>query len=394
MGKKTAVIGSILIVGLVAGTLLYQKKQNEDRPIAQIETIEQQAQPETVSGYEDEESLVKYMLYQFQQENLDLALRGCAIRKLAEGFDLQTYIEYTETFDPLTLIPPSNWESTAYAGISEMRMAGYYTDWIAKCEEIWGKNHEVMFYTLQEDIPENPDGKYYENRRTVCEILGARTVEEVLIYVKVDGEVKELRWTLARFGKSWRVLLFTSLEGYGQENPDSRASEKEMQTEAVSCATDDILPENYAVINHNEEKTPTETIHEFFTNLMRQDVWAASSYVKLYEGEQPHSTTELLKAQAQLAEQEQAFYYRLFFADQNTYEWYFRDLAARAGNIVEDLRSDQIIMLTVNDAQLITEPSDMQETYQVIYGYGQGWYSCNITLVNENGWRITNIEWQ
>ena len=61
---------------------------------------------------------------------------------------------------------------------------------------------------------------------------------------------------------------------------------------------------------------------------------------------------------------------------------------------MEDLRSDQIIMLTVNDAQLITEPSDMQETYQVIYGYGQGWYSCNITLVNENGWRITNIEWQ
>ena len=394
MGKKTAVIGSILIIGLATGMLLYQKKQDESKPIAQTETVEQEEYSENISGYEDEEGLVKYMLYQLQQENLELALRGCAIRKLAEGFNLETYIEYTETFDPLALIPPSNWESTAYLGISEMRMAEYYTNWFEKCREYLGGNHEVKFFSIEEDVPENPDGKYYENRKTICDILGARTVEEVIVYVQIDGEVKELRWTLARFGKSWRVLLFTSLDGYGQEEPDIRESQKRMETEAEVCETEDILPVNYAVANNNAGETPTETIQKFFTYLMRQDVWTASSYVKLYEGEQPNTTAELLKLQGQLAEQEQAFYYRLFFSDQNTYTWYFRDLAARAGNIIEDLRSDQIIMLNIGDVQLISEPSDTQETYRFGYGYGKGWYGCNITLVNENGWRITNIEWQ
>ena len=34
------------------------------------------------------------------------------------------------------------------------------------------------------------------------------------------------------------------------------------------------------------------------------------------------------------------------------------------------------------------------EVYQLVYGYGKGWYGWSVTLVNENGWRITNIEWQ
>jgi len=83
-----------------------------------------------------------------------------------------------------------------------------------------------------------------------------------------------------------------------------------------------------------------------------------------------------------------------FFPTKEKNDWYYRDLATRAKDIVEDCRSDQIIMLNVGDAQLISEPSDSSEVYQLIYGYGKGWYRWNITLVNENGWRITNIEWQ
>lgn len=394
MGKKTGILGSILIIGLTAGLLWYQKDQNEHQIIAQTETVEQQEQQENISGYEDEESLVKYMLYQFQQENLDLALRGCSIRRLAEGFDLQTYIEFTESFDSLNVIPAANWDSTAYIGISEMRLAGYYADWIQKCEAYWGKDHEIEYFSIEEDIPENPDGKYYEDRRTICDILGSRNVEEVVIHTRIDGQVTELHWTLARFGKSWKVLLFTSLDGYGQEEPEIKSSKMVPEGESVSFITEDILPVNYGVVNVNSEATPTETIQKFFMYLMRQDVWSAASYVKLYEGQTPHTTKELIKEQSNFAVLEQKFYYGLFFPTKEKNEWYYRDLETRAKDIVEDSRSDQIIMLNVGDAQLISEPSDSSEVYQLVYGYGKGWYRWNITLVNENGWRITNIEWQ
>ena len=264
MGKKTGILGSILIVDLTAGLLMYQKDQNEHQIIAQTETVEQQNQQENISGYEDEENLVKYMLYQFQQENLDLALRGCSIRRLAEGFDLQTYIEFTESFDSLNVIPAANWDSTAYIGISEMRLAGYYADWIQKCEAYLGQDHKIEYFSMEEEVPENPDGKYYEERRTICDILGARSVEEVVIYARIDGQTTELHWTLARFGKSWSVLLFTPLDGYGQEEPEIKSGKMIPEGESEPFITKDILPVNYGVANVNGEATPTATIQKFF----------------------------------------------------------------------------------------------------------------------------------
>ena len=126
---------------------------------------------------------------------------------------------------------------------------------------------------------------------------------------------------------------------------------------------------------------------------MRQDVWSAASYIKVYDGK-PHTTVDLMKQQANIGNQMQAFYYRLFFNDQNKYEWYFRDLAARAGDIAEDIRSDKVITMNVNSVQRVSEESDGTVQIQVGYSYGWGGYSCLMTLVNENGWRITNIEWQ
>ena len=126
---------------------------------------------------------------------------------------------------------------------------------------------------------------------------------------------------------------------------------------------------------------------------MRQDVWSAASYIKVYDGK-PHTTVDLMKQQADIGNQMQAFYYRLFFNDQNKYEWYFRDLVARAGDIAEDIRSDKVITMNMNSVQRVSEESDGTVQIQVGYSYGWGEYSCLITLVNENGWRITNIEWQ
>ena len=394
MDKKLAVLGSVMILLLMGGLYKYQKNQDEDEVVAQTETVEQQEMPETISGYEDEAELIQYMLCQLQNGNLDLALRGCAIQGVAENFNLETYIEYTETYEPLEVLPPSNWESTAYSAISEMRLEGLYTEWLQTTMEELGSAHTVKLYGVEEDVPENPDGKYYENQRTITEILGARSVKEMLIYAEIDGQAKELRWTLTRHGKSWRVLLFTSLDGYGMKVMDIRNTRKDLQElDEISFSTQDILPANYGILNANGEETPELTARKFFRYLMRQDVWSAASYIKVYDGE-PHTTVDLMKQQADIGNQMQAFYYRLFFNDQNKYEWYFRDLAARAGDIAEDIRSDKVITMNVNSVQRVSEESDGTVQIQVGYSYGWGGYSCLMTLVNENGWRITNIEWQ
>ena len=378
----------------MGGLYKYQKNQDADEVVAQTETVEQQETLETISGYEDEAGLIQYMLCQLQNGNLDLALRGCAIQGVADNFNLETYIEYTETYDPLAVLPPSNWESTAYSAISEMRLEGLYAEWLQTAMGELGSAHTVKLYGVEEDVPENPDGKYYENRRTITDILGARSVEEMLIYAEIDGQAKELRWTLTRHGKSWRVLLFTLLDEYGTKTMDIRSTRENLQDmDEISFETQDVLPVDYGILNANGEEAPELTVRKFFRYLMRQDVWSAASYIKVYDGE-PHTTEELMRRQAEIGEQLQAFYYRMFFNDQEKYDWYFRDLAARAGDISEDIRSDKIITMNLNSMQRVSEESDTSVQIQVGYSYGWKGYSCLMTLVNENGWRITNIEWQ
>ena len=396
MDKKLIAVGSLLIVLMVGGLFLYQYERDESEVVPQTETVEQTERAETIPGYEEAEGLVTYMLCRLQQEDLDLALRGCAIPKLAENFNLESYITYTETYDPLGMLPPANWDSTAYIAISEMRMAGYYTQWLQKCMEQLGASHEVKLLDIVEDVPENPDGMYYERRNSICDILGSRSIREMLIHVKVDGQVKELRWTLVRYGKYWSVLLFTSLDGYGLDVPDIRDCEEnvsDVEVQELTC--EEILPVNYGILNANGEKTPEDTISRFFKYLMRQDVWSAASYIKVYEpGEELHTTAELINRETSLAEQLQAFYYRLFFQDQNKYEWYFRALDTRAENVVEDLRSDKIITMSLYDLSFQVELETGECIYRVIYFYGNESYVCTFILINENGWRIESIEWQ
>lgn len=251
MDKKLTILGGVMIAGLMIGLVQYQKEQDRQEVTARVETIEQQRQ-ETISGYEEPEDLIRYMLYQIQNGEQELALRGCAVHSLAEGFNLQAYIEYTENYHPMEMLPPANWDSAAYIAISDMRLAGIYSEWLNICEEQLGTGHTVQLFGMEEDIPENPDGKYYESRQSISDILGARSVKEMVIYVTIDEEPKELHWTLTRHGKYWRVLLFSMLDEFGTEVLDIRPSKQKMD-EPQDYACEEILPVNYGVLNENGE---------------------------------------------------------------------------------------------------------------------------------------------
>lgn len=393
MDKKIMTLGSILIAILVGVLLEYQRQDDSWELVYEAETSEQ-AREETVRGYKEPEELIAYMFYQIQNGDLDLALRGCPVQQMAEGFLLRSYIEFTESYEPMEMLPPADRDSTAYVGISKLRLADYYAKWIEKCGSIMGPGHHVKLLDMIEDVPEEPDGMYYQNRTSICEIIGAQKLREMLIYAEIDGEIKELRWTLARHGSRWRVLLFTSLEGYGAEQPDVRDSKAVMDDKHVIDYTcEDVLPVNYIVLNDNSEESPEKLIERFFLYLMREDVLSAASYMELYDPEQPlHTNMEILKSHADAGVQFQSFYYKMIFGKQWRYEWYFRDLAARAKDLVEEVGTEQAVTIDLWSVQALTEPSEEQMVYQVSYFYDNS-YTATFTLVNHNGWRIQSIEW-
>lgn len=398
MAKKgtivTITIGVLLILTLLVGLYQYQTVQDEKNVVAVSET-EEQKRESTLGGFDDETELVRYLFYQVQQDDLDLALRACAIDNLAENFLLRSYIEFTENYEGVNTLPPSDDESSAYIEISNARLAAYFTEQLQQCREIFGPDHEVKLLHVEEEVPENPDGKYYTDRQSICDILGSAKMREMRIDFEVDGQTKEMVWTLARYRKIWQVVSFNTIAD-GEKRPIKvLAAKADPDWEPLNLEEATEIPEvNYTVVAQNSEETPEELINRFILYLQREDVDSAMSYFTIYDRNQPaHTTAELLERQGQIAGQLQQFYYRFFFADQNKYAWYFRELGTRAKDVVKDLRSNQIVTLRVGGVWPWENQLDAPVDYQAVVGYKWTAYNMHFHLVNDNGWRIESMEW-
>ena len=394
MAKKgTFIIGIILILALVAGLYQYQAVQDQKDVIACEETEEQKREG-TVGGFDDETELIRFLFYQVQQDDLDLALRACAIDNLAENFLLRSYIEFTGNYEGVNTLPPSDDESSVYMEISNARLAAYFTEQLQQCREIFGPDHQVTLLHVEEEVPENPDGKYYTDRQSICDILGSAKVREMQITFEADGQTKQMVWTLARYRKIWQVVSFNAIAD-GEKRPMKvLAAKADPDWEPLDISEAAEIPDvNYTVVSQNAAETPEELMNRFLLYLQREDAWSAMSYFSMYDGTQiPHTTAELLERQGQAAEQLQQFYYKFFFADQNKYAWYFRELESRAKDIVTDLRSNQIVTLSTWEVWPWDGEGDYPVDYTIIYGYKGTGYGIYFHLIYDNGWRIESIE--
>ena len=142
---------------------------------------------ETIDGYESPEEVAEYVLYWIHQDDLDFALRGCAIEEIAQNFFLQSYCEVLESFPYTDMLAPSDYESPAYMKINQARMTAVYSDMVEQCIGILGSEVDLEIVSIVSDIPENADGYYYQDIRDVCSIVGARDVRNVVIQMFVDG---------------------------------------------------------------------------------------------------------------------------------------------------------------------------------------------------------------
>ena len=75
-------IGSMLVILTLMILAVYQGVTIIGEGASDLKT-EEMGRKATVEGYETPEEVVEYVLYQIHKEDLDLALRGCAIREVA-----------------------------------------------------------------------------------------------------------------------------------------------------------------------------------------------------------------------------------------------------------------------------------------------------------------------
>ncbi len=387
-----AAAGVIGITVLLAMMWFFQTKgylQEVERPVLE----ETEPEERILRGYKEPEEIVVYMLTQIREGNLDRALRGCADSNVAQNFYMQTYLNFTEDFKGMDMIPPSDFEEPAYREIGKLRLAYNYAVMIQKCMNALPDRQNLRIYEVVVDEPENPDGMYYMNLRTIQEILGATKVCEAIAYVEAGSELFEIRFSLARFGSRWKVLLFNSMENYQSAEPDIHVSTKEMDQENIEwleIEEDVVLPLDYDLIREHTADSPEELLDQFLLYLQRGDLLSALTFFDYGDqGEEPILSMERLERQQALAVRFQSLYYQLLMPDENGLAWAGRHYEDEPEYIPNALKASNMVYASCwNPGQI----DDNGVKYQIGFSYGTKSASAVLTLSGENGWKIISVE--
>lgn len=384
--------GIIILIILIGGILIYENKialKEAERPYMERE------EESTVDGYEDPEETLFYLLYQIQNENLDGALRCCAVSDLAEYFDMGAYLSCVEEFSGTDFIPPSDERGGAYWQVSVSKLAFDYAVQLDRCMEELVRGHTFKVYGIASLEPDEPDGRYYERMDRISTILGARDVCEMMAYGELDGASVELRFSLARYKRYWKVLSFSTLAYYEADKLDIRIVNKEFDEKSImdlEMMSEDVLPPNYNLISSRGEEDAEELVSNFFLYLQRGDAVSAMTYfdLGLPEGNIP-VTVEALERQKKAAEWVQDFYYRVLLYDKNDVAWASRHFQDEPGYLPEKLYVRNMVFVDFDTIEL-TEETENSCSYTVIYRYDGQRFTNVLTLEYTDQWRITNIE--
>ena len=208
----------ILFASVIMLPLGYQFFINLTEGTGNIQTKEMQ-RAETVDGYETPEEVVEYVLYWINQDDLDMALRGCAVEEVAQNFYLESYCEVTDTFPFEEMVAPADNESQAYMQINQARMTAVYSNMLEQCMGIFGLGYNLEVLNISSDIPENADGYYFQDIRKICSIIGARDVRDVVVHMRIDGVLREMKVTAARYRRYWKIVQFSEYKNWNYVEP-------------------------------------------------------------------------------------------------------------------------------------------------------------------------------
>lgn len=349
----------------------------------------------TLEGYEDENELIGYMMYQFQNGNLDYALRGCASQNISEYFLLEDYAKYTLQFPGMRLIPPADTDGKAYIAVSNARLTVSYTAMLEALMDYLGTETKLELISVEDGTPEDADGKYYQRIETFCTILGARSLSEKIIYLRADSDTLKIHCTLIRHKRYWKVLFFHSLEDMPVTFLDIQRETYATEQLPVSLEryAQDILPCNYYILNNCSEEDPETLIERFFLYLQRGDGLSAMSYYNIYEKEDEISiSTAFFERQKRCAMEIQEFYYRVLLYDTEQQTWIMRNLEDSSGDLVRNLAIENMLFSKLNQIEEVRNDGDSAE-YDVYFSYSGYDFHIKMFLIYKNGWKLEDITW-
>ena len=348
----------------------------------------------TIDKYETPEEVVEYVMYWIHQGDLDYALRGCAIEEVAEDFSLQSYMEVLDKYVGSAVLAPSDEGSSNYWQINELRMAAVYSDMIGQCIGMMGDGYDMRVLDIYSDIPENADGYYYQAIRDICSIVGARDACNVVINMEVNGVLRQMKVTVARYKNAWKVLQFSEYSNYEYVEPQIIELVGDVREGSLPYEWDEmgehVLPLNYKLLCDNSEETVEELLEKWFWFIQRDEVYKALTYFDIYDAKKGvYLDSVLLAKQGQAALQTQNVLYKLFLYNQGSVSWIAQNPKEEAENLLTLLDTRYLFKGNLTIAEILEESEKYVKCKVTLKESATIGYE--VELVYRDGWKIKSI---
>lgn len=393
-GDQKLILALILMFGISIALFLGHRVGVAMGNVPETVLTEEMKREASVDGYETPEEVVEYVMYWIHQGDLDYALRGCAIEEVAEYFSLQAYTEIMERYDGTAMLAPSDEGSSRYQVINEMRMTELYSDMIEQCIGTIGDGYDMQVLNIYSDIPEDADGYYYQAIRDICSIAGARDACNVVINMEVNGVLRQMTVTAARYRSDWKVLQFSEYSNYGYTEPQIIELVDDVQASALPYEWEEmvehVLPLNYKVLCDNSEETVEELLQKWYMFIRRDEMYMALTYFDIYDPDTViYPDSILFSRQAEAALQVQEALYKLLMYDQHSVNWMEQNPKDEAGNLVAMLETKYIFKGGLELVETLEESDGYVKCKVNIKGAVT--ISYEVELVYRDGWKIKSV---
>ena len=267
----------LLILGM-----RWQAKKEESEVLNVTESLQKESE---ITSFSEEEEAVLYMLSALKKNDLDMALRGCAIDETALQIN---FVKTAEELPGMQLIdlPAPTSDYSYYFPLTSAEMTKAY---IEQFEELSTEIPEIE--TLE--VLEIAEKKEKEREEQLAECLAAQEVSELEIYVKCGEQSYRLGFTAVRYEKNWKIHSLKEGLLYETDIPACVQMEEMREAKKTYVLPNQLTGANYFQAMPISEKTPQRAVEQFIYAIEKGDLTRALAFATTESSQD--TSPELLK---------------------------------------------------------------------------------------------------
>lgn len=356
----------------------WQAKKEESEVLNVTESLQKESE---IHSFSEEEEAALYMLSALKKNDLDMALRGCAIDETALQIN---FVKTAEELPGMQLIdlPAPTSDYSYYFPLTSAEMTKAY---IEQFEELSTEIPEIE--TLE--VLEIAEKKEKEREEQLAKCLAAQEASELEIYVKCGEQSYRLGFTAVRYEKNWKIHSLKEGLLYETDIPAYVQMEEMREAKKTYVLPNQLTGANYFQAMPISEKTPQRAVEQFIYAIEKGDLTRALAFATTESSQD--TSPELLKKQGGYAKELKTMLYGfLGTEDARLYGKSEEQLNKLRGKLNPEymVYLDLIKVIPIETE----ENTETVKQYAGLYSYNGKNYLTGYTLCRqEDGWQIQSL---